>query len=99
MPMIDQMPRCLDRCFVVVGDGGIGEQPGRWPVDEHQRRTLLAFHVEVALIFSDRAQDQSVDPPTGEGIDHGSLAMSIVVGTGRNELRCLFRRLRSRQHD
>ena len=85
MPMIDQMPRCLDCCFVVIGDGGIGEQPSRRPVEEHQRRTLLAFQMEVALIFSDRAQDQSVDPPTGEGIDHRSLAMSIVVGAGRND--------------
>ena len=87
MPVIDQMPRCLDRCFVVVGDGGIGQQPGRWPADEHQRRALLAFHVEVTLIFSDRAQDQPVDAPTGEGIDHGAFAMSIIVGTGRENCR------------
>ena len=81
MPVIDQMSRRLDRCFVIVGDDGIGQQPGRRPVDKHQRRTLLAFHMKVALIFSDRAQDQPVDPPTGEGIDHRPLTVSIVIRT------------------
>ncbi len=87
MPVIDQMPCRLDRRFVVVGDGGIGKQPGWRPADEHQWRTLLALHMKVTLIFSDRAQDQPVDAPTGEGIDHGAFAMSIIVGTGRENCR------------
>ena len=98
MPVIDQMPRCLDRCFVVVGDGGIGEQPRRRPVDEHQRRTLLAFYMKVALILSDRVQDQSIDPPTVKASTMersrcGSLSeLAAMTAVSR-------RRLRSRQHD
>ena len=76
------MPGRIDRCFVVVCDDGIGEQSSRRPVDEHQRRTLLAFYMKVALIFSDCVQDQSIDPLPGEGIDHGAFTMRIVVGTG-----------------
>ena len=82
MPVIDQMPGCIDRCFVVVCDGGIGEQSSRRPVDEHQRRTLLTFYMKVALILGDRVQDHSIDPPPAERIDHGAFAMRIVVGTG-----------------
>ena len=82
MTVTDQMLRRFDRCFVVVGDDGIGEQPDRWSVDEHQRRALLAFDLQVTLIFSDRVQDQPVDPPTGEGIDHDPFAVGIVVGAG-----------------
>jgi hypothetical protein len=73
----------FDGCFVVVGDHCIGEQPDRWSVHEDQRRTLLAFGVEVTLIFSDRVQDQSIDPTTSEGIDHDPFAVWIVVGAGR----------------
>ena len=86
---------CLIRCcvasmrrFVVVGDHRIGEQPDRWSVDEDQRRALLAFGLQVTLIFSDRVQDQPVDPTAGEGIDHDPLAVWIVVGAGGQALRC-----------
>ena len=74
MTMTDQMACRFDCCFVVVADDSVGQHPGRWSVDEHQRRTLLAFGLQVTLIFSDRAQDQPIDPTAGEGIDHDSFA-------------------------
>ena len=73
------MPRRFDHCFVVVRDDGISQQSSRRSVDKDQRRALLTFHMKVALIFGDRGQDQSIDPATGERIDHDSLAMGIVL--------------------
>jgi hypothetical protein len=82
MTVTDQMPSRCDGRFVVIGDDSIGQQPIRRSVHEHQRRTLLSLRLQVALIFSNGVQDQSIDPSTGEGIDHDPLAVRIVVRAG-----------------
>src|SRR5829696_2603504 len=85
MPVIDQMARGLHRRFVIVGYDSVSQQTDRRPADKHQRRTLLAFHMKVTLIFTDRAQDQPVDPPTGERIDDRPLTVRIVIrASGEN---------------
>jgi hypothetical protein len=82
MALPDQMMSGLPGCFVVIGHNGICEQPDRWSVDEHQRRTLLPLGLQVALILGDRVPGSIRHPTTGEGIDHDPLAIWVVIGTG-----------------
>jgi hypothetical protein len=78
MTVTDEMLRRFERRLVVVGDNRIGESRsvvGR----RNQRRALLPLGLQGALIFSNRVQDQPVDPAAGEGIDHDPLTVGIVV--------------------